>query len=502
MDDIRPPLGDILDAYERLTYKAKTALSEFVDNSTASYFLNKSYLQRLHRSEQYNLHINIVYDPKNKIISIMDNAMGMNKEELYNALKISRRPQDTNGRNEFGMGLKTAASWFSKKWEVITKKTDSADCYSVLVDINYLKTTKMNDFIINESFVGDSSHYTIIRLIDINRSLSLKMMESLKEEIASIYRKDLAQGDIVITLNQESLYYKEEDVYIDYTDGLNEEKKVLIDDYVEFKNQKYFIKGFVGILKNGSYKNAGLTLLRRNRVIIGGLGKNYKPYDLFKSSNSFYSFRVFGELSLDNWPVTQAKDDFDWETNDLEALFIEKVAKLTTKIFAFAQKSQKIIDQPKPIEINEENLKTFQGHTVDALKAIKTASIETIVQDPTLLPNTSSSYQFRVRIGSKKYQVEVSFKEFSDNQLFFSSYEKEFIRIQINTLLPFFREFRESVDFFSILQKFIVMMIISESWIKETNSHPEGLIKPEEIRETLNSIINQIEEMGGIYEKI
>jgi hypothetical protein len=39
-------------------------------------------------------------------------------------------------------------------------------------------------------------------------------------------------------------------------------------------------------------------------------------------------------------------------------------------------------------------------------------------------------------------------------------------------------------------------------WIKETNSHPEGLAKPEEIRETLNSIINQIEETGGTYEKV
>jgi hypothetical protein len=38
--------------------------------------------------------------------------------------------------------------------------------------------------------------------------------------------------------------------------------------------------------------------------------------------------------------------------------------------------------------------------------------------------------------------------------------------------------------------------------IKETNSHPEGLSKPEEIRETLNSIINQIEENNGSYEQV
>lgn len=502
MQDIRPPLGDILDAYERLTYKAKSAISEFVDNSTASYFLNKSFLQTLHRNDGYSLYVNIIYDPKAKIISIMDNAMGMNKDELYNALKIARRPQDTNGRNEFGMGLKTAASWFSKKWEVITKRADSKFSYSVLVDINYLKQTKVNDFVVNEQFVGDSSHYTIIRLIDINRSLNSRMVDSLKEEIASTYRKDLGQGDIVISFNSESLSFKEEEVFVDTTDGLNQEKKVIIDDFVEYNGQKYTIKGFVGILKNGSYKNAGLTLLRRNRVIVGGVGNNYKHPDLFKGANSFYSLRVFGELSLDNWPVTQAKDAFDWETNGLEELFLSKIASLTKSIFLFATKSQKIIEPPKPIEINQENLQNFQGQTVEALELIKSDIVESIPVEEKAILSSKSSYQFKVRIGSKKYHIEVSFNEFTDSQLFSTDYDKDQINIQINTLLPFFREFRESLDFFAIIQKFIVMMIISESWIKETSDHPEGLAKPEQIRETLNSIINQIEEIGGTYEQI
>ena len=104
MQDIRPPLGEILDAYERLSYKAKSAISEFVDNSTGSYFLNKVFLRKL--EQQFSLKINILYDPLKKTLSIMDNAMGMNKEELYNALRIAKRPSDINGRNEFG---KTAA---------------------------------------------------------------------------------------------------------------------------------------------------------------------------------------------------------------------------------------------------------------------------------------------------------------------------------------------------------------------------------------------------------
>ena len=43
--DNRPSLGQILDTYSRLTYKITTALSEFVDNSTANYYLHKKRLE-------------------------------------------------------------------------------------------------------------------------------------------------------------------------------------------------------------------------------------------------------------------------------------------------------------------------------------------------------------------------------------------------------------------------------------------------------------------------
>jgi len=500
MQDIRPPLGEILDAYERLSYKAKSAISEFVDNSTGNYFLNRTFLRKLESS--FVLHVDIFYDPLKKTISIIDNAMGMDNEELYNALRISRRPKDINGRNEFGMGLKTAASWFSKKWQVITKRADSEYEFSVLVDIDYLKKTKQNDFNIDKKKVKDKTHYTVIRLLDVKRNLGTKMIETLMTDIASIYRKDINQGEIKISFNNQELFYKNEEVFIDNTDGLNKEVKVDIDDFVEYNGQKYFIKGFVGILKNGSYKNAGLTLFRRNRVIIGGVGNNYKHTDLFKGANSFFSLRVFGELSLDNWPVTQAKDNFDWETNGLEELFISKIATLTKIVFLFATKSQKVIEPPKPIDITTENLETFQGQTVDALKLIKNSDIEALAIDKKQLILNTGSYLIKVRIGSKIYQITVDFKQFSDNQLFNSTKNKDSILIEINTLLPLFKEFRENVDLFSIVQKFIVLMIISESMIKETNSHPEGLSKPEEIRETLNSIINQIEENNGSYEQV
>ena len=40
--DIRPKLGDILNGYQRLSYRPETAIAEFVDNSTASYYENQA----------------------------------------------------------------------------------------------------------------------------------------------------------------------------------------------------------------------------------------------------------------------------------------------------------------------------------------------------------------------------------------------------------------------------------------------------------------------------
>jgi len=497
MGDIRPLLGDILDGYERLTYKVKTALSEFVDNSTASFFNNKTYLLKL--NPNYKLKIEITYNPIDKTIEIFDDAMGMNREELYNALKIAQKPSILEGRNEFGMGLKTAASWFSKKWSVITKRADENYEYRADVDIIELKTNKYNDIYLKDRFVNNKNHYTIIRLTNLTRSVQERQLKTLMEELSSIYRKDILSGDIIISLNSKLLEYEPDEILSLSIDGVEQKKQLFIDEIVHHQGKQYPIKGFIGILKNGSYKKAGLTLLRRNRVIIGGLDKNYKPYDLFKSANSFYSLRVFGEISLDSWPVTQAKDSFDWETNGLEEAFIEKISNVASDIFQYAAKSHIVEKENQPLVISEEQLIDFRDNTKDALDSIKSENFNTfpesqIQQDPKI---NLSSYIINARIGSKRYSVTVDFKEFDNNELFSTDYKSQEIYILINTKLPLFNVFKQNIELFSIIQKFIVLVVISESWIKETNSRPDGLASPEEIRKTLNGIINQIETDGG-----
>ena len=67
-----------------------------------------------------------------------------------------------------------------------------------------------------------------------------------------------------------------------------------------------------------------MHLFRRNRLVVGGPGQGYKPTEIFAAPNSFQSQRLIGELDLNNWPVTQTKDAFDWD-GELETGFIDNL---------------------------------------------------------------------------------------------------------------------------------------------------------------------------------
>jgi hypothetical protein len=141
--DMRPSLGETLDNYERLSYKVDTAISEFVDNSTSNYYLYKGLLET--KESNYKLIINIDYNELKSELTITDNALGMNEDEFFSALIIAKKPIKTSGRSEFGMGLKTAASWFTKNWIVESKRIDENIEYSTEIDVDYIKRNNINE---------------------------------------------------------------------------------------------------------------------------------------------------------------------------------------------------------------------------------------------------------------------------------------------------------------------------------------------------------------------
>jgi hypothetical protein len=497
--DNRPSLGEILETYSRLSYKITSALAEFVDNSTANYYLNK---EMLNKSElNYKLKVKIDYKPSLRTLIISDNALGMNESELDTAMKISHKPLYQNGRNEFGMGLKTSASWFSKKWRVITKKIGSNFEYTAAVDIEELKKNKNNFILITKKVSEPETHYTKIELYDLERKISQRNLETLINDLASVYRRDLSSGKVELYLDGEKAIYSEDEPLKEIINDKEIIWKRSINSQIQVEDITYPFKGFVGLLKDGSYQKPGLTLLRRGRVIVGGTKENkFKPEEIFKKPNSFRSFRVYGEIELDNWPVTQAKDDFDWETNGLKEQFFIKINELAKDILEKADEYR----VSKVKVITEKNIADFGESVQNAIKNIQLTDISSsdkpvVVKKDALI----NSYSIGVKVRDNPFNITVTFANFDDNSLFLYKKKEDILNIFINIKLPFFsKQDEEEIDikYLKTVQKFIVIFVISEQW-SELLSDQKDYIRVSAIRDSINMIIDSIENNEGYYEE-
>ena len=347
--DIRPEAG-ILGVFSRLSYKAWYAIAEFVDNSTQSFFSNEAELKK---EKIRQVHVQIKYLQNENEIIITDDAYGMEIEDFRRAVKLDSKSDQPDTRNEFGMGLKTAASWFGEIWSVESTQLNSENRYYTEVNIPLLREKKINSVKIQKSNCSKSEHGTIIHIKNLTKQISPKTHAKICTLLESMYRRDLESGKVTIEFitgnNSKQLSFTPYEP-LSYK---GEVWKKNIDFTFEFKKKAYKVKGFVGILKDrksggkGSFDSAGFALFRRNRVIVGGEGLNYKPYDIFGEAQSPISHKLYGEIDLEDFPVNQAKDGFVWD-NGLEEEFIKSLKKRIDKYIDFAKKTIK--------ERNDENV--------------------------------------------------------------------------------------------------------------------------------------------------
>src|SRR6476646_10224800 len=122
-------------SYRRLAYTPWHAIAEFVDNSSQAYFNNRSALDEQLKEDGENLIVSISYDREKGLMTIYDNSIGMNLEELERALQVGIPPANTTGRSKYGMGMKTAACWMGNFWTVETKKLGETRAYKVPIDV-------------------------------------------------------------------------------------------------------------------------------------------------------------------------------------------------------------------------------------------------------------------------------------------------------------------------------------------------------------------------------
>lgn len=369
------PTSSVYATYKRLSYQPWTAIAEFVDNSTQSFYDHKDELMSQKYAKGLNITIKYIEDTvEGDRLEIIDDAYGMEWTDFQRAVVLDRPPQNTSGRNEFGMGLKTAACWFGSLWSVESTQLNSTTKYYTEINVDELGKYKTEEINVREETVSKKDHFTKIVIRKLNKHIvGPRTIGKVKDLLSSIYREDLRTGLVRITYNGSALQFKEPPVYVD------ENSKIWKKDVsftVQHEGKELSVNGFIAIRIPGSVKDAGFTLIRRGRVIVGGSEKNYRPTELFGDANSYAWQRMYGELHMDNWPVTQAKDGFDWHNSGLEEAFIDELSKYTQD---YRKKAENIRVREK---LNTQDLvETATKGLIDS-KTVENVKIEIVDREP------------------------------------------------------------------------------------------------------------------------
>ena len=408
--DIRPEVN-ILSVLRHLNYKPWFALAEFVDNSLGSYLASPSLLA----AGPLKVSIEIYTEGDGRIV-VTDNAAGIRVEDFGRAFRAAQVPPDRSGLSEFGMGMKSAASWFARTWKVRTTTEGDEIERAVVFDLAKITEQRLNQLEVQQFRAQPSSHFTVIELTGLNHIPQTMTLTKIKSHLTSIYRQFLRDGTLELTFRGERLAFKE-------VDSLVAPRATEIDgESVRWVKPVKFtlsggqqVAGFAGVRAVGSTSQAGFALFRRGRLILGSHDEPYRPVEIFGQSNTYRFQRLYGELTLTGFEVSHTKDGFRWDEQEQE-LHEELLRQLRTEpLNLFAQASEhrakSSVDLIAPIEKAVTNVAVAVEDHFDSLveRSLTEPITDTLVPDEleTVRIHKSIRRQVEFRIDSGLWIVDI-----------------------------------------------------------------------------------------------
>ena len=248
-----------------------------------------------------------------------------------------------------------------------------------------------------------------------------------------------------------------------------------------YLDKVYTINGFVGIMEPGSFEKAGFALFRRNRVVVGGLGENYKPKEIFVQDQSQISLKLYGELDMDDFDINQAKDGFGWDS-ELEELFIGNL-KLAIKDYISVAKMSKADRKAEENPVNPEPPVDNPEPHVD--------NPEVPVDNPEDQPD-SDDYQNCNILKYNDVQYNVFWQHIDNKYSLYEYYQQENkLVMNLNHDYNLLVKVGERVN----VSKVVLAYILAEAKAKY-NSTTDGYIPAAVIRNQMSKILKDIKSIN------
>lgn len=482
--NIRPG-SSILKTYKNQSYKIENAFAEFIDNSTQSFFANSETLNKI---GQTSCNIDIEIYPE--YIKIYDNAFGMEIEDFKRALKLDSPPEDTSGRSEKGMGLKTSATCLGSLWMVETTQYGSNRKFKAQIDVDQIAKDSPESIKATWEDCDENEHYTIIRIEMLNKRITPAKVQNLIKSLGDMYSLDIRNNYLSMTINKEPVNSIQHDLWINAETGsvykTTFEREFIIDD------QRYKFSGWIGIRAVGDTEYSGLSIIRKGRAII----RHYRPSKLVGKSNSFAYQRIVGEIYLqgNNWEPSYTKDDLMWE-GELEEKFIQELNQAAGSIIRKSNELRVTADRP----VTKENQRKIADNVSKSFKTVDSEKINNIVNTKdTIVDIPKEDNNITVSNDDEFEKIEVNMQDqiFTFNTKFLKNDYSEWITLtqnlngvneydlQINYGLDYFKNYKMERNNLELMQKMVITICLSVI-ISKSSGNPQAYM----ILQIMNTIV-------------
>ncbi|MDO4242830.1 MAG: ATP-binding protein [Actinomyces sp.] len=201
---VRPGVG-MLALFPAMNYKAWYAIGEFVDNALQSWAANRHRLVEAFGDDAH-LEIEVQFSETSNTITVTDNAAGISEIDIPRAFTPASPPADTSGLSQFGIGMKSAATWYANDFTVTTSALDENVRRTVHFDVPAIVESNRSTIPLFEEPAGPLEHGTTLILRHLNQPIPKgRTLGKIREYLQSIYRTFIADPDVTIIVQGRKL---------------------------------------------------------------------------------------------------------------------------------------------------------------------------------------------------------------------------------------------------------------------------------------------------------